>query len=205
MNSLIQLKLVLRKRISSLLVLPLMLCVSCEKYEDIAGYKEYLIKEGKHGAEDTGGGEMTDHALVYDIIFDSTCVYEIASEDQADINKLFGFSDCNDLHHANSARFGWRWYQNELQILSYTYNNDVVSYQELGAVEFDKSYRYIIYINEDSYEFYIEGIMNETVSVDRGNTCDAGYYYFLWPYFGGNQTAPHDMKIFMRRIYDWYR
>lgn len=174
---------------------------SCEEYEDIVGYKEFLIKENRHSADETPVDEMHSHELIYDVIFDSSAIYSINEADQADINKLFGFADCNDFHHDNSARFGWRWYENELQILAYIYANEQRLTQKLGSVELGKPYRYIIYLNDNSYQFYIDGVTPEVVEMTRGSTCDKGFYYILFPYFGGNIEAPHDISIFMRRIY----
>ena len=42
--------------------------------------------------------------------FDSTSIYNtLIPSNQYDINKLYGFSDNDSVHHLYSARFGWRW------------------------------------------------------------------------------------------------
>src|SRR5690606_41284654 len=63
---------------------------------------------------------------------DSSCVYKNPHpENQDDINKLYGFSDCTSLHHANSARFGWNWKDGALRIHAYCYVDSVRQYKEL--------------------------------------------------------------------------
>lgn len=174
--------------------------IACEKYEDIAGYQEYFIPKGEHSSKGKTIDELTNTTLAYDVIFDNSCKYDLNSSDQADINKLFGFADCNSNHHNNSARFGWRWNNNQLEILSYYYVNEKRKHEFLTAIELDKPYRMSIEIVDHQYKFEIENVL-EAVYYERGNTCNKGLHYLLFPYFGGNQTAPHDMKIYMRRVY----
>lgn len=114
-------------------------------------------------------------------------------ENQHDINKLMGFSDCNALHHDNSARFGWRWLDGNLEIHAYVYNNGERHSEYIGRVELNISYRYELAIHGDYYVFNLEGA--EPVFMERTSNCNKGFYYMLFPYFGGNETAPHEMLI----------
>ena len=175
------------------------LIFSCEQYEDVAGYREYEIKKDSHYSNGPGYSELGNSYLSYDIIFDESAKYNLNGPDQADINKLFGFSDCGH-HHENSARFGWRWYNNQLEILSYCYINGIRTHNYLASVELNKSYRYVIELDNGAYRFRIIDKINH-FEVTRGEDCKQGLYYLLYPYFGGNQEAPHDISIFMRRIY----
>lgn len=171
--------------------------IACEKYEDVVPYETYLIKEGKHSSVERLG-QLDQSVLIYDVIFDESARYTINTTDQPDINKLFGFSECNSTHHDNSARFGWRWYQDSLQILAYCYQDGKVNTAFIGSVELNKSYRYSIRLLEDRYIFRIDQIGTEVI-LQRGNVCKKGMYYLLWPYFGGNNTAPHNITILMKR------
>ncbi|HEY9117446.1 MAG TPA: hypothetical protein VIN11_06450, partial [Roseivirga sp.] len=119
---------------------------------------------------------------------------------QMDINKLFGFSDCNSLHHQNSIRFGWNWNGEAIDIYGYHYLDGKLNWKYLGTVEINKVYRYNIYLFEDLIEMEIEGITANKVQFNRHNLiCEIGYYYQLFPYFGGDETAPHDINIYFKR------
>ncbi|GEM_PF-1520572 len=39
----------------------------------------------------------------------------------------------------------------------------------------------------------------QSVTMQRSSNCETGENYWLWPYFGGNQTAPQAVKIQMKR------
>ena len=174
------------------------IALSCEEFDDRAPYRVYTLREGTHGQNLRTENLVRDY-LTYDVIFDETAIYETVDPvNQADINKLFGFADCSDHHHTNSARFGWRWYEGNLEIHTYTYANEVRSSQFLTNVELNKSYQYYIELYDDHYTFWIKDLTDK-VSIERGNTCDKGIYYLLFPYFGGDETAPHDITIHMRK------
>lgn len=186
--------------------LVLLFC-TCEKYEDFAPFETFSIKKGDHGSG-LNYEELYHEYLVYDVIFDESAIYStVDPNNQADVNKLFGFSDCNSNHVENSARFGWRWYQDELQILGFVHFEGDIQILELGAVELNKAYRYEVYLDDDEYLFRIDGVTDSfTNGIARMNrsakVCEVGYYYRLWPYFGGDETAPQDINIFMRRVYE---
>ncbi len=177
-----------------------LLLLSCEKYDDIAGYNEYVIKKGEHFSDGKSLGELTSTVLTYDVIFDQSAKYTLDAHNQKDVNKLFGFADCNSNHQENSARFGWRWYNNELQIFSFTHVEGKIDFEYLRTVEINKSFRYSIVVNEGNYEFRIDDLIKPHYFT-RGKVCGVGYHYLLFPYFGGDQVAPKDISIFMKRIY----
>jgi hypothetical protein len=179
------------------------LLVSCERYEEDAPFVEWKIPKGKHG-QSLRFTELSDDFLSYDVIFDSSAIYRnIDPVNQYDINKLFGFSDCDAFHHVNSARFGWRWGTDTdstgLLVYAYNYVNESRNIRYLGQVELMKPYRYYLILEEENYLFYIEGITDEIVSMPRGEGCERGLYYLLFPYFGGDEVAPQDITIYWKR------
>lgn len=173
---------------------------SCEKYEDIAGYNEFYIKQGGHSSKGKTIEELRNTVLEYDVIFDESARYTLPAADQADINKLFGFADCNSNHHENSARFGWRWNNEQLEILAYNYGNGKRTFTYLTSFKLNTSYRMKIELVDDKYRFSIDGMMDSR-DFQRGQVCNKGLHYLLFPYFGGNQPAPHDIRIYMRRVF----
>ena len=196
----------MKKSRALLFLTGLLLWSACERYEDLAPFKEYKIKRGRHSSLHNSLRLLNSEQLTYDVIFDETAVYETNDpNNQADINKLFGFADCNSLHHENSARFGWRWdnVSEQLEILAYVYAEGVLTFQSIGFVELNRAYRYHLLLYDDHYSFEVEGVSTTRLEMNRGATvCNKGLYYRLWPYFGGDEKAPHDISIFMRRIYE---
>ena len=88
-----------------------LLMPGCEDYEGLP-YQLYTIKEGRHSSAHSV--ELLNRSfLVFDVIFDESAKYFTNNPaNQADVNKLFGFADCNEMHQNNSLRFGWRWNPN---------------------------------------------------------------------------------------------
>ena len=161
------------------------------------GFEIYTIDEGAHSSivrselfEGTG-------ALIT-VRFDESAQYstQLASN-QADINKLSGFSHCAQHHRSESARFGWRWFNDELQILAYVYNEGELSFELMGAIPMNEDVQLTILDQGDQYHFSGDGL--QTVSIPRTGSCEEGENYWLWPYFGGDETAPHSVKIQLKR------
>ncbi len=174
------------------------LMVSCEPEADL--YRHFVIKEGEHYASPRVVESLQSNSLTFYAKFDATCIYTFENQGFQDSkNKLFGFSDCNAMHHENSARFAWQWYNNRLEIYAYCYVNGNREEKFVGVVEVGAENKYEIQLTANSYRFYLN---NEApVEIMRGNTCDKGMYYLLWPYFGGTLPAPHDVYLSLRRVY----
>jgi len=132
--------------------------------------------------------------------FNSTCRYRIPDEDQADINKLgglgYGFN-----HHENSFRIGWRWNikTKRIELFAYCYIDGERDYTiiydcsdtarlkfDIRRVWFTEGYKWVIHINENMIT-----CMRYVAAPQRL----PDYGFKLYPYFGGNQAAPHDIEI----------
>ena len=122
----------------------------------------------------------------------------MANYNQADVNKLFGLSDCRTSHTANSIRLGWRYYNDSLQVLWFKHEDDQFSFGLLKEIEVGKVYEAFIIINDDAY---IVGFDDESVSIPRScNVKPNNLKYYLWPYFGGDEVAPHTIKIKIKEL-----
>jgi len=170
--------------------------VGCEqKY--IEPFKVYTIKEGQHSSV-IKSESLQSTKLNFKAKFNQSVIYSSKiAENQWDTNKLLGFSDCNSHHQQNSARFGWRWFNNQIEIRAYVYANKVLTYLPIGTVEIGETASYKIEIKDDRYIFSLNNY--DPVIVERGNTCKRGLYYMLWPYFGGQETPDHDIHIYIKR------
>ncbi|MGA0559069.1 hypothetical protein ACO2Q8_20600 [Larkinella sp. VNQ87] len=154
----------------------------------------YRIRSGQHYADQEGLSFTSKTSLSFSVTFDSSAIYTSKiPENQHDINKLYGFSDCGAHHQTASARFGWNWRDNALRIYAYCYRNGERVSQELGTVALNQPTDYKISIVSDNYVFTFKG--KETIITRGCNTVQSTNRYRLYPYFGGDEPAPHDITI----------
>ena len=170
-----------------------------------------IIKKGTHAPFRLPKLLIKPKALRYEVEFTESCRYRFGTDDDADVNKLFGISfitfgsfwfviknlfkgKVKALHHYNSVRFGWRYdaLSNRFEVLYYVYQN-----------------------GERLFNHMISRSANQPLNM-RLNKVDVGHWSFFYeygfdmpktwlcyelhPYFGGNRTAPHDMEIKMKRL-----
>ncbi|MGE0590248.1 MAG: hypothetical protein AB7O48_16835 [Cyclobacteriaceae bacterium] len=173
----------------------ILLAQGCEP--EVEPIKTFVTRKGDHYAYPRVVESLQSRTLAFDAMFNETAIYDFGDLAlQSNKNKLFGFSDCNSLHHQNSARFAWQWFNERLEIYAYCYVNGERIEEFVGVVALNEFNHYQIEISEDHYTFILN---NETpVYIKRGNTCERGVYYMLWPYFGGHIPAPHDVQVFIR-------
>lgn len=165
---------------------------------DEFGFANYYIKKGNQSAENTGYKSVTSNEMKFIVRFDQSAVYSVNNpENQSDVNKLYGFSDNHAAHHQFSARFGWRYMNNQLTLHAYVYNNEQRTEQLISAIEIGKEYSCSIQAAGNQYIFKAAG---KTVTIPRLATGANVDGYKLFPYFGGNETAPHDIHIFIKDI-----
>lgn len=167
-------------------------CIPTPPIGGTTNFVTYTINTGEHYSNNSGILLLTNISEMKFIAkFDSSAIYtSVDPVNQADINKLYGFSDNNTQHHDNSARIGWRWYNNELQLLGYIYNNTVRSNAFIKSIPFNTEINCSIKINNDKYIFTVNDI---SVEMPRSSTVPSGYK--LYPYFGGDEVAPHTITI----------
>lgn len=153
----------------------------------------YNILKGQQFSDKNSYTSIGLNKLIFKVLFDSSAIYQTVNPtNQADINKLYGFSDNNLPHHDFSARFGWRWYNNQLEIFAYVYNNKMLSFKKVGNATIGKNELYTIEIIEGSYLF---SLGENVQTMQRASTTTTAIGYKLFPYFGGDETAPHHIKI----------
>lgn len=159
---------------------------------------EYLIKQGMQYCDKNPFVQVSMSELKFTVKFDSSAIYQtIDPANQVDINKLYGFSDNNASHQQFSARFGWRWRNSQLQIFAYDYNNGVMSFLQIGTVNIGEENNCSIKVVGNTYVF----TLNQTsITMPRESTTLTGSGYKLYPYFGGNEMAPHDIHIWIKEL-----
>jgi len=156
-------------------------------------FTNYLIRKGQNNCDGNNYIATSYSELKFIAKFDSTAIYKTVDPyNQLDINKLYGFSDNSTTHQQFSARFGWRWSDNAVRIFGYVYNNGVREYKELGTVKIGTENNCAIKVTTKNYVFSLNGI---TDSLPRASTGVKANGYKLYPYFGGDETAPQNIYI----------
>lgn len=159
---------------------------------------QYHIPQGEHYSDNSAFVPVSYTEQKFLVKFDSTAVYQTTDPaNQYDINKLYGFSDNSKQHHEFSARIGWRWSDGALRLFGYIYNNAVVSYQEIGSVSIGDEHTCSIKVTGISYLFTVDG---KGLTMPRESAGDKATGYKLYPYFGGDEPAPHAINIRIREL-----
>jgi hypothetical protein len=172
--------------------------MQCEPEADL--YRHFVIRQGEHYAFPRVVETLQSSRLTFLAKFDASCKYIFDEKGFQDSkNKLLGFSDCNSLHHENSARFAWQWMNDRLEIFAYCYVNGQRVEEFIGVVEPEQENRYELSIQNNQYIFKLND--QEPVRINRGSACNTGVHYMLWPYFGGTLPAPHDVHLSIKMIY----
>lgn len=188
-----------------LLIILVALSLGCSEMY-VVPEDQYVIEAGKHDSRIVNGSSidkirtLKSNNLVFTARFDQTARYNLNNNDQYDINKLMGFSEANSLHHDNSARFGWRYNieNDNIEIFSYIYREGELSYNKLSEVAINETIEYQINLFDNEYEFVINGF---SYREDRRINQEVGIYYRLFPYFGGDEVAPHDINIYIKEVF----
>jgi hypothetical protein len=158
----------------------------------------YLIKNGNNYCENNQYAITTYSYLHFRAMIDSSGIYTtVVPANQQDINKLYGFADCSSHHQTNSARFGWNWYNGQMHIHAYCYSGGVRAYKELGLVNINEVFDCELRVLPGKYIFTLNGVSD---TLNRGCTDNAALGYKLLPYFGGDEAAPHDVRIRIREM-----
>ncbi|MCX6180493.1 MAG: hypothetical protein NT150_01010 [Bacteroidetes bacterium] len=179
----------MKKIIVILLILALLLgCDKAKKNEN--GYQVFIIKKGHHESF-SAHKSLNDSVLKFKAIFDSSAIYTIAAaEDVSDVNKLFGMTDCGVANHVNSARIGWRWFQDSLQLFAYVYSNGKRTITYMTSALIGKEINCSITATKDKYLFWINNVF-----YSQQRNCNENDRFMLYPFFGGNTLAPHNISI----------
>jgi hypothetical protein len=188
-------------KITTALLLLTVLFTSCDKLgivkTDDDGFVAYKISKGQQSASPSQYkyySSLTE--LKFTVQFDSTAIYtNVNPSNQLDINKLYGFADDDKQHHVSSARIGWRWYSNKLELFGYVYNDSVRTTQLITQVPLKTNIPCSIKVDGARYVFSVNGTQ---ATMPRTAKIPTGKGYRLYPYFGGDEMAPQDISIRIR-------
>ena len=173
--------------------------ISSDQPPGLNGFTKYVITSGAHYTDNNNSVKVNITEWRFQVYFDSTVIYDLASEDQYDINKLSGFADNNELHTQYSARFGWRWSDGRLRLFGFVHNAGVFTSKEISSIDIGKPYTCKIKVTGNQYLFTVEELKS-SVTLKREATTPTADGYRLYPYFGGNAVAPHEINIWLKYL-----
>ncbi len=163
----------------------------------------YKIKKGEHYAsvsffEKLGAMGWKVKSMNISFLFRSECWWSPPrNNDDFDQNKLAGIGYGLN-HHQNSVRLTWVPdfdHQGVMKIFGYTYDerksDPKFSYSLITTVNVLQPCQGSIIAEGNQYKITVNGV---SVSMENTNP-DPSLCFRLFPYFGGNNTAPHDMTI----------
>lgn len=165
--------------------------------------KFYQIKKGNHYAsmsffEKIGGIGWKISNLSVRFIFRKECWWgPPRNQDDLDLNKLAGIGFGTN-HHNNSVRLAWvPDFDNQGMIKVYGYTYDEKKTGQKFTMTFIKSVHVQDTITgkiECRDGGYFITVSDVTIRMDNVNA-DPNLCFRLYPYFGGDNTAPQDMVI----------
>jgi hypothetical protein len=160
-------------------------------------YITYTIQQGNHFCDQSTLKSVRTSEMKFMVVFDASAVYTTTNPvNQYDINKLWGFSEGFDNQY-NSARFGWNWYNNALHLHAYVYNRGTRINQEIAVVPIGTEISCSIKVSGSSYVFAVNGT---SITMSRGLSTSSASGYQQYPYFGGDEVAPHKISIKIRSL-----
>lgn len=155
----------------------------------------YKIKQGRHRAYPLSLGIHTGKTSEsYEVIFDESCRY--VPDEENDWNKLVGWS--YGMHHKNSIRIGWRYNSSRdiMELASYTYDSGIRKDIHIADVELNKKCEIIILAGSGELSIIVDSFWYHSEPIWMKPT----WGYNLGLFFGGNETAPHDMKVWIKKL-----
>lgn len=191
--------------IISLLVYLALMMSSCLR-DNFKDYNQvFYIDQGDHkSTQDAVGINImrpsikTKGIVKFRARFTESCFYDrtLLGADSMDINKLFGLTDSFSRVHEHSARVGWRAENDTtISLFAYSYSDGVRTIVPLGEAKPYESLYFEIDLRGSEYKFTHKEFF---VKTPRSKDTNKGSFFRLFPYFGGNQTAPNDMMLYIR-------
>ena len=162
---------------------------------DVVTPISYRIRAGQQYCDQSALVFTPKTTLSFSATFDNSAIYvSQLPENQNDINKLYGFSDCNTHHSIASARFGWKLARQRFADICLLLSQRRTGLAGVGrgaskhGLRLPAQYR--------GRELRFSPFRDNKTVIARGCTLvESTQRYLLYPYFGGDEVAPHDITI----------
>lgn len=167
---------------------------------DTIPWTTYTILSGEHYSQKGAGLRFfTADSLRFKLAFDTTIRAKNANPvNQMDWNKVLGFSDCATHHQTNSARLVWRYdtVADNVALGQYLYIDEERSYKELTKIEIGDTINALVFRGDGQYGFDVNGVSSRIPK-----SCNSKLVsYWLYPYFGGDETAPQKVNVHIQHL-----
>jgi len=152
----------------------------------------HTIKKDKHTATNRCIRFVGNNQIRFDFFVSPSWLYdEKAPGFQSGWNKLIGISD-GLKQHKNSVRLGWRCIDNTIYMGAYCYINGERRISEMVEVPMGWNSGSVTITNTH----YRVQINNRIFNYEKSNK--SLFRLMMYPYFGGNSKAPHEMEFKFR-------
>lgn len=159
---------------------------------------KFRIKEGKHKASGLNFGFTLKRTISFEGMFFMSCIHQIEGNDKYDINKFFGLSDSYN-HMVDSIRLGWNCSNGQdIGLFLFAHVNGKYVYEYLTHVKANQLFECVITILNNQYMVSIRDDKYVYTKTVKRTSNWFGIRYLLFPYFGGNQVSPKDMKLMVK-------
>lgn len=161
-----------------------------------------VIEAGEHepNPKRKVGLLVSPHEVSATVTFDSSCIYDLGTADADDWNKVIGlgFVGSKDQslagvppHQVDGARVGWRWnkQRNCIDLGAYIYVEGKRIDFKVAETTINTPTKLTIKIDYDRKMYQVLG--GQAVPF----THDKSFAYNTGLYFGGNQVAPHRIRV----------
>lgn len=213
---------VLQRLFFLMLAVSALLILGCGK-ADLDVQEVLTIKEGRHRATPYRASWNDCRMFFYEWEVDESWQYELGDEDQCDWNKLTGHSFHKIGNHENSIMASWRYDRSDFIVFAPYYHSGGSTYwasapctslDSSGVVEVqgtDPSLGYITASIGDVIETHFNiNYSQDWAAVTIINQSNGMSTYFehtftekdiknqreIYPWFGGNEDAPHDILFY---------
>ena len=161
-----------------------------------------VIEAGEHEPDPKRkvGLLISPHEVSATVTFDSSCIYDVGAVDADDWNKVIGLGfvgskdqslDGVPPHQVDGARVGWRWnpQRGVIDLGAYIYVEGKRIDFKVAETRINTPTKLTIKIDYDRKLYQVLG--GQAVPF----THDKSFAYSTGLYFGGNQVAPHRIRV----------
>ena len=172
------------------------------------GYDVYVIKRGRHYSRKSNfflplpfEVVLAPKVLRFGAIFGDGTATPGSNDD---INKLYGMTFGFDPRY-RSVRIGWRACRDvpeTLELFAYWHDNSTLHYAPLGRVaQYEEVFFTILHTGAAvAVGWRVTEAGPDTVCYLKMSGASSWLRFRLYPYFGGTDVAPCDMKIYVRNL-----
>jgi hypothetical protein len=153
---------------------------------------KFQIKKDQHTSNNRCIRFPKNGQITFNFHVNPTWLYdEKAPGFQTGWNKLIGISE-GFSQHKHSVRIGWRCIENTIYMCSYCYIDGERKISDMVEVPMGWNSG-SVRITDNSY---IVVINNQIIAFEKSNS--SLFKIMMYPYFGGNSTAPHNIQFEFR-------